>query len=265
MINIRLQPGYIGHIFGVAITNTFFTSLLVTFCLGALGIVFYLNRENHKSIVIDGIRILIYELLKLADSVTEDRVLSKNVLPLITTFFLFIVSSNVLALVPGFLGSFFVSTEVGNVPLLRSPNSDLTTTVALALFSVFSIQLFSLRTLGIAAYFKRFFNFTGPIQFILGFFEMISEGVKILSFSFRLFGNIFAGEVLLLVIAFLVPFVIPLPFMILEVFVGVIQAFIFAILTLTFIKTSTMQHLTARSKVQPAATSSSRARGAIID
>jgi len=92
---------------------------------------------------------------------------------------------------------------------------------------------------------KRFFNFKNPMAFILGFFEMISEAVKILSFSFRLFGNVFAGEVLLLIIAFLVPYIIPLPFMILEVFVGIIQAFIFAILTLTYIKTSTMRHINA--------------------
>ena len=72
---------------------------------------------------------------------------------------------------------------------------------------------------------------------------MLSEGVKVLSFSMRLFGNIFSGELLLLVIAFLVPYIIPLPFMILEVFVGIIQAFIFAMLTLTFIKTSIMRHI----------------------
>jgi len=157
----------------------------------------------------------------------------------VATFFIFIVTANLLALIPGFLGSLFVRVPRGRVPLLRSPNSDLTTTLALALFSVFAIQFFSLRALGLKGYLGRFFNFTNPIRFVLGFFEMISEGVKVLSFSFRLFGNIFAGEVLLLVIAFLIPYFIPLPFMLLEVFVGVIQAFVFAVLTLTFIKTST--------------------------
>ncbi len=72
---------------------------------------------------------------------------------------------------------------------------------------------------------------------------MISEGVKVLSFSFRLFGNVFAGEILIFIIAFLVPYIIPLPFIVLEVFLGIIQAFIFAMLTLTFMKTSTMRHL----------------------
>lgn len=243
MINIKLQSDYILSIFGLYLTNTFLTTILVTVIIVLFALFFYLRRKSHKNIVVNGIRILIFELLKLTDEVTGDRNLSKRILPVIATFFLFIVSANLLALIPGFLGSFFVSIDGKEIPLLRSPNSDLTTTVALAIFSVISIQFFSLKTLGIKRYLSRFFNFGNPIKFILGFFEIISEGVKVLSFSFRLFGNIFAGEILLLVIAFLVPYIIPLPFMILEVFVGVIQAFIFAMLTLTFIKTSTIRHL----------------------
>ncbi len=241
MLSIKLQPEYVLSFFGLSITNTFLTSLLVTAILGALGIIFYAKRRDHKSIAINGMRILVFELLKITDMVTRNRNLSKKILPLVATFFLFIVSANLLALIPGFLGSFFVKTPAGTFSLLRSPNSDLTTTLALALFSVFAIQFFSLRALGIKRYAGRFLNFANPIQFILGFFEMISEGVKIVSFSFRLFGNVFAGEVLLLIIAFLIPYVIPLPFMILEVFVGIVQAFIFAMLTLTFIKTSTIR------------------------
>lgn len=243
MINLSLRPEYIISVLGLPLTNTFLTSVLVTVLLGVFGAVFYLKKQNHKNIAINGIRILVFELLKLTDMVTGDRKLSKKILPLIATFFLFIVTANLLELIPGFLGSFFLTVPEGRVPLLRSPNSDLTTTVALALFSVLAIQFFSWRTLGAKGYARRFFNFANPIKFILGFFEMISEGVKVLSFSFRLFGNIFAGEVLLVIIAFLVPYIIPLPFYILEVFVAVIQAFIFAMLTLTFIKTSTMRHL----------------------
>ena len=243
MLNISLQPEYILSVFGILLTNTFLTSVLVTVLLSILGIIFYIKKESHNNTIINGIRILIFELLKLTDMVTEDRELSKKVLPLIATFFLFIVSANLLELVPGFLGSFFIKIPTGEFSVLRSPNSDLTTTVALALFSVFAIQFFSFRILGMKKYIGRFFNLTNPVNFILGFFEMISESVKVLSFSFRLFGNIFAGEVLLLVIAFLVPYIIPIPFMILEVFVGIIQAFIFAVLTLTFIKTSTVRHM----------------------
>ena len=243
MLNVGLQSEYILSIFGLSITNTFFTSVLVTVLLSVTGFIFYLKKGGHSNTIINGLRIMVLGLLKLTDAVTQNRELSKKILPLITTFFLFIVTANLLELIPGFLGSLFVQTSRGEFSILRSPNSDLTTTVALALFSVLAIQFFSLRALGLRRYVSRFLNFANPIKFILGFFEMISEGIKVLSFSFRLFGNVFAGEILLLVVAFLIPYIVPVPFMILEVFVGIVQAFIFTVLTLTFIKTSTIRHL----------------------
>ncbi len=243
MLNIDLRPEYVISIHGFLLSNSFITSVVVVLILSLFSFWFYLHVNDHKHIFVNAIRIIIYELLKLTDAVTRSRKLSKKILPLIATFFIFIITANLFELVPGFLGSFYIETEDIRISLLRSPNSDLTTTLALAIISVAAIQLFSIQALGIKGYLKRFINLTNPIKFILGFFELISETVKVLSFSFRLFGNIFAGEVLLLVIAFLIPYIIPLPFMILEVFVGTIQAFIFSVLTLTFIRTSTIKHL----------------------
>lgn len=242
MINISLKPEYIFSVTGFQVSNSLLTSILVTLFLSLIAFFIYLSKDRDNKIVLL-FKVSLYELLKLIDSVTKDRVLSNMVLPLIATFFIFIAAANLLALLPGFLGAFFISSKGLHIPLLRSPNSDLNTTLALAIFSLLSIEFFSIKILGIGGFIKRFINFDGPIQFILGFFEMISEGVKVLSFSFRLFGNIFAGEVLLLIIGFLIPYIIPLPFMILEVFVGIIQAFIFAILTLTFIKTGTLKQI----------------------
>ena len=88
-------------------------------------------------------------------------------------------------------------------------------------------------------YFKKFFNFSNPINFFVGFLELVSEFARIMSFAFRLFGNIFAGEVLLAVIAFLLPIAVPSPFLGLEIFVGFIQALVFATLTLVFINIAT--------------------------
>jgi F-type H+-transporting ATPase subunit a len=88
----------------------------------------------------------------------------------------------------------------------------------------------------------KYFNFTNPINFFIGILEMVSEVAKIVSLSFRLFGNVFAGEVLLTIISFLAPYIIPLPFMILELFVGMIQAFIFAMITLVSISLHTTAH-----------------------
>ncbi len=243
MLNIELKSEYIINIFGFLITNSFFTTILVSLILVILALIFYISQKK-KNFVYKMFSIIILELLRFIDTVTKDRKLSKKILPLLATLFIFIITANLIALIPGFLGSFYINTADGTISLLRSPNSDLTTTLALALFSVAAIQIFSLQALGLKKYLKRFFNFKSPITFIIGFFELLSEGIRILSFSFRLFGNIFAGEILLLIIAFLIPYIIPLPFMILEVFVGIIQAFIFAMLTLAFIKTSTIEHIT---------------------
>jgi F-type H+-transporting ATPase subunit a len=127
------------------------------------------------------------------------------------------------------------------VPLLRAPTADLNTTLALALFSVVTIQFMGIKHLGLA-YFQKFINFQSPILFVVGILEIFSEISKIVSFAFRLFGNIFAGEVLLTVIAALLPVMAPLPFLGLEIFVGFIQALVFSMLSLVFMNMATIAH-----------------------
>ena len=128
------------------------------------------------------------------------------------------------------------------VPLLRSPSADLNTTLMIALVAFCFIEYYGFKELGVG-YLGKFFNFKqGPLIFIVGIFEFISEFVRILSFSFRLFGNIFAGEVVLAVMAFLIPWLLPLPFYGLELFVAFMQAFIFAALTMAFINQATTAH-----------------------
>jgi F-type H+-transporting ATPase subunit a len=124
--------------------------------------------------------------------------------------------------------------EPAFTPLLRAATADLNLTIALALIAVFSIQYFGFATLGLH-YAGRFISFESPIMFFLGILELISEFSKILSFAFRLFGNIFAGEVLLAVMAFLMPFIVPLPFLTMELFVGLIQALVFSMLVAVFL------------------------------
>jgi len=127
-------------------------------------------------------------------------------------------------------------------PFLRSASTDLNMTIGLALISVIATQIYGFRALGFGGYASRFINLKGPIDMIVGLLESISEVAKIVSLSFRLFGNIFAGEVLLGVMAFLVPWVASVPFMGLEMFVGVMQAFVFMMLTLVFLTIATTGH-----------------------
>lgn len=119
------------------------------------------------------------------------------------------------------------------VPLLRGATADLNMTLALAIVSVLAMQYFGFRNLG-SHYLSRFINFKDPIMFSVGLLELVSDVSKVISFAFRLFGNIFAGEVLLAVMAFLMPFIVPLPFLMMELFVGLIQALVFSMLSTAF-------------------------------
>lgn len=121
------------------------------------------------------------------------------------------------------------------IPYLRSANSDLNTPLALALVAMVTIHWWAFSTLGVFGHLGKFINFKqGPIMFVVGILEIIGELARIVSFTFRLFGNIFAGEMLLIVMAFLLPVIGIIPFLGMEVFVGFMQATVFAVLTLLF-------------------------------
>ena len=128
------------------------------------------------------------------------------------------------------------------VPFLRAASTDLNFTLALALSTVLLVQIFGIQALGLG-YFSKFLNFKGGFMgFVVGLFEIISELSRIISFAFRLFGNIFGGQVLLFVLAFLVPWLLPVPFYGLELFIGAIQAFVFFLLSLVFFAGAVVSH-----------------------
>ena len=129
------------------------------------------------------------------------------------------------------------------VPFFRSANTDVNTTLAIAIVAMVMVHYWGFSALGIGGHLGKFFNFKqGPIPFFVGILEAISEVAKVISFTFRLFGNIFAGEVLLAAMIFLIPLIGIIPFLGLELFVGAIQAFIFSMLTLVFASAATVSH-----------------------
>ena len=170
--------------------------------------------------------------------------MAKKAFPLLITFFLFITFSNWLGILPGFGTIGFYEVHNGEkefLPLLRSVHADLNMTFALAIISVVMAQVFGFVANGVG-YLKRYVNFSNPVLFFVGILEIVSEFAKIISFAFRLFGNIFAGEVLLTIVGFIAPFLAPLPFYGLELFVGLIQAVVFTMLTLVFFSMATSSH-----------------------
>ncbi|MBI2610092.1 F0F1 ATP synthase subunit A [Candidatus Giovannonibacteria bacterium] len=233
MAEISIKAEKLFEIWGFPVTNALV--LAVISALIILALAFLLKRQLR---MIPGkfqgfFEFILDELLSLMDSVLPSRQISEKYLPIIATIFIFIMLSNWLGLLPGVGAINFLS--VHPAPLLRSPASDLNFTIALGIISILSVNLLGIGAIGLTKHFSKFFTVKSPINSFVGILEFISEFVKIISFSFRLFGNVFAGEVLLTIVGFLVPYFLPLPFLALELFVGFIQAFIFSMLTLVFI------------------------------
>src|SRR4030042_164876 len=217
------------------ITNTLITTIITSFLLIIFAVVVSKNvalipgkMQSLVEIVVDTIFSTIENL--------SDRKRAIRFFPIVATFFVFILTANYLGLLPGFntIGIFeHREGESVFVPLFRSVNSDLNVTLALALISVGVTHYYSVSSLGIINYLKRYFSLN-PVNLFVGLLEIVAEITKILSLSFRLFGNIFAGEALLVTISSLFAFILPLPFMFLEIIVGFVQAAIFMMLTLVF-------------------------------
>lgn len=240
MVHISLKAEEVFRLGGFLVTNTLLLSVTVAVIIAVIAL---LSRRGIA--ILPGglqniIEFAVESLLSLMDSVLGERKKSEKYLPLVATIFVFILFSNWLGLMPG-IGSIGLVANKEFTPLFRSPASDLNFTLALAIITVLAVNILGILAIGTRPHLSKFFNLKNPVGFFIGILELLSEFAKIVSFSFRLFGNVFAGEVLLVVAAFLIPYVIPLPFLFLELFVGFIQAFIFAMLSLVFVAIATSE------------------------
>jgi len=212
------------------LTNTLLHTFFVDFLI--LGFIFSLKR---KITLIPGFLQNLSELVvetfyELATSISSKN--AKIIFPWFMTFFVFILVANWTSLLPGF-GTIGLRTKEGFVPLLRGAGSDLNFTLGLALVSAVATHVLAIRAVGIWEYLSRYFSLN-PIFLFVGILELVGEITKIVSLSFRLFGNIFAGEVVLSTVSNIFAFILPLPFFSLEIIVGLVQALVFAILTMSF-------------------------------
>lgn len=244
-ISIKLNPYVLGEVAGVPITATLVTVWVTMVLLAVLAVVLR-NRlamipggfQNTMELMVGGAYDYVEETL-------ESKELARKYFPVIATIFLFLLVMNLFGLLPG-VTSIGLWEGHGDekhlIPFLYPPATDLNITLAFALVSMFVIELAGIAALGVWKYGGKFITFSGRsigeriMNFLVGILELISELGRIISFSFRLFGNIFAGKTLLTVGIFFVPFLLPVPLMLYEVFVGFIQAGVFAFLTLVFIK-----------------------------
>lgn len=231
MEEIAVAAMKISQIGGLVITNTFFWTLTITAMLIASMVFIFREPRLVPTKTQNFFEFIIESLMGFTDSITGSREKTQEIFPLAATLFLLIWSVNLIELVPG----------VGVFPMLRSPSSDLNFTIALAVISIVSVNYYSIKHLGTGKYLGKFFNFKNPIQFFVGILEFVGEFSKVISLSMRLFGNLFAGEVLLIIISSLCAYLLPLPFLALEVLVTFIQALVFATLTVVFYSIATIE------------------------
>lgn len=255
--NIDVGPDILFHIGPFPVSNT----LLSAWLSMAIVLTIMFTATRKMSIIPRGIQNLVEWFMGLLIDFCEDIVgkeWTRRLLPFIATIFLYVLFANWASLIPGIesfgtplpgsgahtvAGIFLFGDSSNKIrPWFRPATTDLNFTLALALISVVVTQIYGFRTLGVKSHIGKYLNFKDPISFIVGILEIVAEFARIISFSFRLFGNVFAGDVLLLVLGTLLPFIGPTAFYPLELFVGFIQAFVFAALTLVFISLAITGH-----------------------
>ncbi len=233
-LNISLAPEIFFYIGTFPVTNAFFWSLLVFVFLVVWS--FFFRRslklvpgkfQNVMEMMIDGA----YDFV---ESIAGSKTKAKRLFPLIFTMFFFVFFCNLLTFIPG-QAAVTLKTAGGVVPLFRAIISDYSLVFMMTMVSVILIQIVAIATVGPLGYIGKFINFKSPLKLFLGLMDLVGELAKVMSLSFRLFGNIFAGEVLGAVMLFLFPFFLPLPFLFLGLLTAVVQPFVFAVLTLVFI------------------------------
>ncbi|MEI6378048.1 MAG: F0F1 ATP synthase subunit A [Candidatus Falkowbacteria bacterium] len=246
----------IANIGGFTVTNSLLSSWIVLIIILCASLALRKRIKMIPGRAQSIFEMLIDQVMQMFDTVTGSREKTKQIAPLIFTFFFFILINNWFGLLPG-VGSFGQVIKVHNelefVPYLRGATADLNTTLALAAIGLVVSNIFGIMAVGASKHFNKFINIktlleipkkikndwtvilVNPINVFIGLVETISEVAKGASLSLRLYGNIFAGEVLLASISGMLAFGLPLPFMALEIFVGLVQAFIFSILVLVYI------------------------------
>jgi F-type H+-transporting ATPase subunit a len=244
------------------ITNSLLNTWLVVFILVIFSWYFRTRIKVIPKGIQNALEMVVEAFLGIFDSITGSRERSLKFFPLVFSFFIFILISNWMGLLPGVGSVGQVVSEHGAkvfVPYFRGGTADLNTTLALAIIGVVASHIFGVVALGVWKYLNKFINFqafleipkkikkdpsvifVNPIKAFVGLIEIIGEIAKVASLSFRLFGNIFAGEVLLASMAAILAFGLPIPFMFLEIVVGLVQALIFAMLILAYLTMNTSE------------------------
>ena len=269
--NITAEPAhnvtiYAEKIFSIGnfqVTNSLLTSWAAVLVVLALVLALRLKLKKIPGKLQNVFEVLLEGALSLVDQVTNDRKISNRIFPLVLSLFVFILINNWLGLLPIFGSIGIVAREgAGSVfiPFLRSGTADINTTLALSVMVVLGSNVFGVMVIGLWKTFNKYVNISAlwsiitkvrkdptvlvvaPVNFFVGILELIGEMAKIASLSLRLFGNVFAGEVLLASMSAIFAYLVPGPFLFLEIFVGLIQALIFSLLATVYFTIASQDH-----------------------
>lgn len=242
-LHISIAPGELFTIFGFPVTNSLLTGTvgsLVT--LSLLVYVAWAVKTGRYNRFVGLVQWVFEGLLNQIKDIIPDRQLARKITPLAATIFFVVLINYWFSILPG-----VDSIRVDGTPMLRSLTADLNFTLALAVITVVAVQVYAIKHLGVFGNAGRYFRnpLKDPIGAFEGLLELIGEFSRGIALSLRLFGNAFAGEVLLVVIAFLTSYfaAVTLPvFMGFELFIGLIQAYVFFVLTLIFTSLAVSHH-----------------------
>ncbi|MBI2120058.1 MAG: F0F1 ATP synthase subunit A [Parcubacteria group bacterium] len=228
-VHVAIAPEELFSIGGFPVTNTLFWGIFLALVLIALALRLRSTLEEVPRGFQNVAEALIEKFFDFTTTITGSVEKTKKIFPLAFSLFLFILFANLFAFLPASAVTFH------GEPLFRAVITDYNLVLFMTLTVVIIIQIVAVAASGPFGYLKKFINFSSPLNFVLGLMDIIGELSKVLSMSFRLFGNIFAGEVLVAVMLSLMPYFVPLPFMLTGLLAAVIQAFVFSLLTIVFI------------------------------
>lgn len=262
-MDISLSPEVIFYIRSFPVTNSFLWAVIIGLILIFFSLFVVWRLRSVPGRLQSVVEIIFEGSFDFVRNVIGNEKKAKRVFPLVFTMFIFTLVANLAAFIPGQAAVQIHGAE-GVVPLFRAVMADYSLVFVMTIIAVITAQMVAIIVSGPFGYLGKFINLTGfkkalttkggfkarlatfaqgLLDFFLGLMELVGELAKIISLSFRLFGNIFAGEVLTAVMLFLAPFFLPLPFKFLGLLTAVVQAFVFAVLTLIFI--------TMASEMQP--------------
>ncbi len=229
--HVALKADTLGYIGSYPITNSMITSLTGSIILIVLLVIFFSRLKLVPGKAQSLCELIVEKGYEYTESVLENETLSRKTFPLIASLFVFIVFFNVIKFIPG-----AESLQYNGYIFFKPLHSDFNMTLALGITAFIFIQCMGIFVLGFFRYSSKFINLKKPLAIPIGLIELVSEVAKLVSLSFRLFGNILVGGILLLLVSHTVHLLLPVPVMLFEVFVAFLQAGIFALLTLIYVK-----------------------------